>query len=141
MKTLLSAFICLQVVFNLSAQDKADLTVLITGLNSDNGQVFVALFDGPDDFPGAGDSALSSLSLAASKDTIRVSFPDLLPGIYAVSFTHDENGNDEMDTNMGIPVEKYGVSNNVLMGYGPPTFDQAKFRINNDTIIYIRPSN
>ena len=141
MKTLVTVFFCLQMALCLSAQDKADLTVLITGLHSDSGQVFVALFDGPENFPGGGDSEQGSLILAASKDTVRAFFPDLLPGIYAVSFAHDENGNGEMDTNMGIPVEKYGVSNNVPMGYGPPTFSEAKFRLNNDTCIVIRPSN
>jgi uncharacterized protein (DUF2141 family) len=49
--------------------------------------------------------------------------------------------NEQLDTQMGIPAEKYGVSNNVRMGYGPPKFEVAKFYLGrNDTTIYITPA-
>ena len=37
----------------------------------------------------------------------------------------------------GIPVEKTGSSNNAKGAYGPPTFDDCKFTVEEDTVIYI----
>ncbi len=141
MKRIIAAIICLQLALFISAQNTADLTIVISGLKNTSGQILIALFNSPDNFPGGSQSALGSQKLIPGEDSTRACFLDLLPGVYAISFVHDENNNDEMDNNMGIPREKYGVSNNVRMGFGPPKFNEAKFQIMNDTIIYIRPSN
>ena len=51
------------------------------------------------------------------------------PGTYAVSTFHDENSNGKLDTNLlGIPTEGVGASNNAKGHFGPPKFDDAKFR-------------
>ena len=141
MKKLIASIFFLYLALFISAQNTTDLTIVITGLHNADGQIMIALFDSPDNFPEAGESAMSSQKLILKGDTVRACFLDLLPGIYAVSFVHDENKNDKMDRNMGIPGEKYGVSNNIRMGFGPPKFNEAKFRILNDTCIYIKPSN
>jgi uncharacterized protein (DUF2141 family) len=141
MKKIVWALLISLVTFTVSAQKKADLTIIITGLNNTDGQVLIALFDTPENFPDAGESACGSQKLNLEGDTLRASFLDLPAGTYAVSFVHDENKNNKMDRNMGIPREKYGVSNNIRMGFGPPKFNEAKFQLKGDTTIFIKPSN
>ncbi len=58
-----------------------------------------------------------------------VTFRDVPQGEYAIVLFHDTNGNKRMDfeTN-GMPLEMYGVSNNV-MSMGPPQWSDAKFEV------------
>ena len=141
MKRIILLVIFVQAAIMGMAQNRADLSIVITGLKNTDGQVLIALFDGPESFPETASSAMSSQKLSISGDTVRASFMGLPTGVYAVSFVHDENRNDIMDKRMGIPREKYGVSNNIRMGFGPPSFNEAKFYIKGDTTIYIKPSN
>ena len=63
-----------------------------------------------------------------------VTFTDVTPGIYGITVLHDKNGNKNMDydTN-GMPLERYGVSNNI-MSYGPPQWSDAKFEVTDQPI-------
>ncbi len=63
-----------------------------------------------------------------------ITFTNVTPGTYAVILFHDKNGNKQMDFDMnGMPMEAYGVSNNV-MSYGPPQWTDAKFEVGTDPI-------
>lgn len=63
-------------------------------------------------------------------------FKDLPRGSYAVRYFHDENGNDELDTNiLGIPKEGFGFSNDAFGRFGPKDFEEWLFPVNGDTEI------
>ena len=113
-------------------EQKAILTVSISGLRNDLGQVLIQLWNAPDGFPTKGEKGYKLLVVDANKaisGTVTQTF-DVTPGIYAVSTLHDENRNNKMDTNaLGIPKEGYGASNNVVTHFHPPSFDQAKFLV------------
>lgn len=67
-----------------------------------------------------------------------VTFPNLEPGEYAVSAYHDMNHNGRLDTGFaGKPTEPYGFSNDAKGRFGPPKFDQARFRLDKDKTISI----
>jgi uncharacterized protein (DUF2141 family) len=64
-----------------------------------------------------------------------VTFTDLETGDYAFALFHDENGNNEMDSNMfGVPKEGYRFSTNYKPTMNMPDFDEADFKIEGDTI-------
>jgi uncharacterized protein (DUF2141 family) len=43
---------------------------------------------------------------------------------------HDENENSKMDFNfLGMPLEGYGFSNDASGTFGPPSFEDAAFRL------------
>ncbi len=105
----------------------ADLTVEIKGLASSNGQVFIALYDKSEGWMKKG---LKNIGTPAAKDVVIYEFKDLPAGEYAISIHHDENGNGKFDTNVaGMPIEPYGFSNDAMGNFGPPTFEQAKFKL------------
>lgn len=58
-------------------------------------------------------------------------FPDVPPGVYAVSVLHDEDGDRELDTNLfGMPTEGWAVSRNLgPSGLSAPSFEDARFRV------------
>ena len=65
-------------------------------------------------------------------------FKNIDAGEYAVSFIHDENKNNKMDTNFfGIPKEDYGCSNNAKNFLGPPKYEDAKFMLSENKTILI----
>ncbi|MCE3018753.1 MAG: DUF2141 domain-containing protein [Pirellula sp.] len=53
-----------------------------------------------------------------------------LPEAVAIAAFQDVNENEKLDKNsLGIPTERYGFSNNPKRGFGPPSFQQAKFTL------------
>ncbi|WP_454891479.1 DUF2141 domain-containing protein, partial [Alloprevotella tannerae] len=65
--------------------------------------------------------------------TCTVTFTDLPKGEYAIAIFHDENGNGTMDFGkMGIPIEKFGFSNDAKCVMAPPAFEDAKIVFEKD---------
>jgi uncharacterized protein (DUF2141 family) len=63
-----------------------------------------------------------------------VTFNNVAPGEYGITLLHDKNGNKRMDFDAnGMPLERFGVSNN-NMSYGPPQWSDAKFEVANSPI-------
>ena len=138
MKKLLLIFaIIFSGVSTTNAQEEtADLTINIAGLNSDKGTLLIGLYNNKDTF----------LKKHFKGDVVKIKdkkslviFKDLPKGEYAVSFVHDENNNNKMDTNfMKIPKEDYGCSNNARGFMGPPKYNDAKFQLTANKTIEIK---
>lgn len=110
----------------------ATLNFQITGLRNGNGNVLVSVFDRADGFPDAPEKALKIRKVKAHQSGLSFSFVDLAEGSYAVSFVHDENGNDKLDTNgLGIPKEGFGFSRDPKINFGAPSFDEARIEVKN----------
>jgi len=63
-----------------------------------------------------------------------VEFKNVKAGEYAIICFHDLNGNSKMDYDeQMMPLEDYGISNNPML-MGPPTFDAAKFTVENKSL-------
>lgn len=128
---------------------RARLEVKIQNIRAAKGFIFCSLFaeSGAESFPSQAEKALVSQTVAVSPQTqgdVKCVFPSLLQGRYAVAVMHDENSNNRMDTNFfGLPVEGWGVSNNVGPGLmGPPDFSDANIEVlenkNHDIVIELR---
>lgn len=60
-----------------------------------------------------------------------VTFENVQAGTYGIIILHDKNDNKRMDfQDNGMPMEAYGMSNNV-MSFGPPQWSDVKFTIEN----------
>ena len=102
-----------------------ELTFEITGIESAEGHVLVALYDETQFLK----KPIKAFRLKPDK-TLAGTFGDVPPGTYAVSVVHDENGNGRLDFNaVGFPIERYGFSNNPFL-MGPPRFDDARIEVN-----------
>ena len=112
----------------------AELTVVLQGLRVQTGHVKIALVDSQAGWDGEAKPVRAERE-APQGDTQRFTLSDLKPGAYAVMVTHDENGNDIMDTNVvGMPIEGYGFSNNPRV-MRKPTWDEARFELKADQTI------
>jgi uncharacterized protein (DUF2141 family) len=123
----------LLVASTLSAQNK--LTIVVEGIENVRGHLMVGLYD-KENFRK---QPIHGQIVKVEAETVTVVLEDIPPGEYAVSLYHDENDNGKLDTGLfGIPTEKYGFSNNAKGQYGPPSYEDCKFRVDGDSEINIQ---
>ena len=110
-----------------SAQpETAQLQIEVEGLEHQRGQLGLLLYKSAPGFPMDYAKATRSILLPIEGAQVQHTFADLPYGRYAVAVMHDENGNEQLDTNLfGIPKEGNGVSNNAKGSLGPPSFEDA----------------
>ncbi len=112
------------------SQENCTLSIEFEGLKSDNGKLFIALYNEEEDFLK---NQMKGLIVDIFNGKASASFDNLESGIYAISSFHDKNENGKMDTNfLGIPKEPVACSNNAKGKFGPPKFKDAKFMISTD---------
>jgi uncharacterized protein (DUF2141 family) len=119
-----------------AASQGADLVVNISGLKSDDGFLGCALFAESlaERFPLDVSNATTQRAPART-GTMRCEFVGLPAGRYAVSASHDVNGNGKPDRNfVGLPTEPWAVSNNVRPSLRPPRFAEAALRLAADEV-------
>lgn len=121
------------IVFSQS-ENTQDIVVNMTNFNSNEGKVYIGLYDSEADFLKV---RVKGLIGEIENRDCSVTLKDVPAGIYAISIYHDENDNDKLDMNfMGIPKEDTGCSNNAPARFGPPKWKDAKFEVKNETIIH-----
>lgn len=105
------------------------LTVRVTGLRNDKGNVIVCLYKaGP--FTNRGNIA-DVRELSITGDTVTAVFAGIPFREYAVFAMHDENKNRNPDVSAdNIPIEGMGISNTVIVEAELLDFEKAKFDFN-----------
>ena len=64
---------------------------------------------------------------------------NLPEGVYAIALFVDANKNLKIDKNFfGIPKEQFGFSNNAMGKLSAPSFEQAKFKVEGNTLQNIK---
>lgn len=120
---------------NAYAQETFNLTVKIEDADSNDGQIFVSVYNTAAEFL---DTPYKGAISKITNNGCVVTFEGLPKGTYAVSTFHDENDNGKLDTNfIGIPKEDYGCSNGAKGIMGPPKWKDAKFELQTDQSITI----
>ncbi len=117
----------------LYAQDSprtGDLTVIVSGLKSDKGDLKIGLFNSAGSFQGKSTKFRGS-ALPITGRRAQWLIEDVPLGEYAVKLFHDEDMDDRVDRNfIGMPSEDIGFSNHARIGLtGLPGFNRAKFRL------------
>ena len=122
-----------------NAQDKEtfNLTIEISGMRSDIGKVYIALYNSEQNFLKSSKDTKGTSAIVSNKKAV-AHFKELPKGEYAISLFHDENDNKKMDTKIfGIPKEPYGFSNDASGFMGPPKYKDAKFIVDTNKTISI----
>ena len=136
-----------------SSVEAGELRVTVDGIRSPHGTVLIGLYDSAGSFEKAVESSaeegflidpdrFGAVALRANA-ALRsaVVFSNLAPGRYAAIAFHDENGNGKLDTNlMGMPIERYGFSNDAKGNRAAPDFEAAAIAVDADlqTVIHLR---
>ena len=102
------------------------IDVHVTGIPSIRGKLAVVLLDAQT--YGTEGASIAKASPAVVAIDMHVVLANVPQGRYLVVVSHDENGNDALDTSViGVPTEAYGFSRGARGTFGPPDFDDAAF--------------
>ena len=117
----------------------ADLRLSVVDGPATEATLYVALFDSGEGYVAG--KALAAQTVPLRAGTAQLAFPGLAPGRYALRVFADENGNGKLDTNpMGLPIERYGFSNDAKGNRAAPGFEAAAFSVDADlkSVIHLR---
>lgn len=118
--------------FFLSLLAQAEVVTLkITNLGGEAGQMAIAVFDDPDSFPDRANEARVKKTQVVRQGSQEMEVElDLKPGRYAIATFLDHNNNQILDTNMvGAPKERFGFSRNPKINFSAPNFAECAFEV------------
>lgn len=106
-------------------KDVSEFRLYIEGINELKGEIRIAMFDSKEKYTK---DPIHAIVLPVDSTTI-IWTQEMLPfGEYAIAVYHDKNENGKIDTNLlGIPKEDYGFSNNARGRFGPASWKDSKF--------------
>ncbi|RUM89205.1 MAG: hypothetical protein DSZ23_03550 [Thermodesulfatator sp.] len=104
------------------------LVIQVTGLEPPVGILRLALYADRRSYQDR-NNPVRSVATEIKSSNATIEFHGLPPGEYAVMMYHDANSNNRFDKLLGLPREQYGFSNNARPGFGPPDFEEVKFRV------------
>ena len=108
-------------------KDVSEFRLYIEGINELKGEIRIAMFDSKEKYTK---DPIHAIVLPVDSTTI-IWTQEMLPfGEYAIAVYHDKNENGKIDTNLlGIPKEDYGFSNNARGRFGPASWQDSKFMV------------
>jgi uncharacterized protein (DUF2141 family) len=111
------------------AVPQATLIVKVEKVSPRGGDVRVALYTRTSYPLDSADPVIDAVVPARPGETI-VTLQGIKPGTYAVKLFQDFNRNGEFDMNwLGLPLEKFGFSNDARPMFSEPPFDATKFEL------------
>ena len=134
MKTLFKTIAIFFIFIPVKSLAQYSLTVEITGLRNNTGDILYELFDQHHKSLKVGTADILNKKCS-------IVIENLKAGKYAFNYIHDENKNKKLDTKMlFIPIEGYGYSNNVEAKFGPSPFSKWLFKLNGNMIMKLNPT-
>ena len=126
--------VCGIFLFAEETAEEKKLTVQITNIASEDGQIILAIYNSSENF----DKRIAFQEVKVKPEIDTVIFETNVPdGEYLVMLVHDINNNGKLDTTfIGMPKEPVGLSNYDGKGI-PGKFKKHKFSVNEDTSIII----
>ncbi|MDE2133435.1 MAG: DUF2141 domain-containing protein [Alphaproteobacteria bacterium] len=125
MRILLAA---LMAVLPLAAS-AATLTVKVENVGGKGGILRLSLYDAASWSKDDAEPVASADVPAVAPETV-VTLKDIAPGVYGVKTYQDANRNGKFDQSwLGLPLERYGFSNDARPVLSAPGFDRTKFTV------------
>lgn len=130
-KWMIMGFMLLQISMNAQEAAKVNLVLNIANIEKPVGNLMIAVYCDTDKFLGDKNFAGQVAKVVTTPyQEMKLSLP---LGKYAVAVYHDLNADGKLNTNfLGIPKEPYGFSNDSMGMFGPPSFEEAAFKIEQD---------
>ena len=126
--------VCGIFLFAEETAEEKKLTVQITNVTSEEGQIILAIYNSSENYDKR--IAFQEVKLKPEIDTV-IFETNLSDGEYLVMLVHDINNNGKLDTSfIGMPKEPVGLSNYDGKGI-PGKFKKHKFSVNENTEIII----
>ena len=119
----------------ISNEKYGNLEIVIENIKNSKGKIKTSLFNSKDGFPNKPENNYQEKDIQAEKGKVSLTYEQLPYGEYAVSLWHDEDNDNEFDMFLFVPKEGWGASNNPKARMGPPKYEEARFSINQSSIM------
>lgn len=103
------------------------LSVQFSNIRNQDGKLFIFIYNYENQYPDNPYKYYEVDKKHIKNDHLLVNIHNLEEGQYAISILDDENGNDDLDMFLGIPVEGYAFSNNVKPFLALPDYKDLLF--------------
>jgi uncharacterized protein (DUF2141 family) len=124
----------LLILSSIGVWGQCTITVKFENVKQRSGEIRVAICVSPKEFMTK--IYREEVIKVPAKGDIIAQFKNVPKGTYAIRSYQDINISNELDTNfLGIPEEPFGFSNNPTVLMGPPSFEDASFIVNKDTMV------
>jgi uncharacterized protein (DUF2141 family) len=111
------------------------IEIEVKGISAISGTLNVGVHDKADTFPDGSKAPYKATAVKVVSNPQIIVIEKVPYGVHAVSVWHDLDGDGVMKKGLfGIPKEPIGVSKNVHPTLGPPSFDDAKFELQNEKL-------
>ena len=118
------------------AQQGNTISVVVSGLRNNNGDVRCGLFNSAATFPKNGQE-FQGAQAAIVNQAATCTFNNVPPGLYAVAYFHAEKGETTLRTGMfGQPEQGYGFSRDAKGSMGPPSFNAAAYNYSGGNVTF-----
>ncbi len=107
----------------------AEIILKINDHKSQKGFIHIAIYNDDKKFPEDEGKFIGLKKQIKYVIDEGIKIKNLPKGEYAIAIYHDQNENGKFDTFFGIPEEKYGFSNDAAVFFGPPSFNEASFNL------------
>ena len=112
-----------------------NLTIEVCDIEKVERHLYVAIYNSQETFMK---KPLAGFAVEVKDKVVSIPCKGLPAGTYAFSMYQDENGNGKLDTGaFGIPVEKFGFSNDAEGVMGPPSYEKCSITFSEDTTLVV----
>lgn len=120
-----------------------EVRVSIEGVKESVGLMVADLYREDQDGFLKRDGRVQQVRFAARAPVTQFCMRAPVDGNYAMAVYHDENANKTLDrAAFGIPTEPFGISNNPVIRFGPPTLEESLFVVPEDgAVVEIKLKN
>jgi uncharacterized protein (DUF2141 family) len=115
----------------------AKLIIIFKGLNTSKGGYLRSALYTKDNFPKSGKEAYGKQVNITAKD-VQVEYDKLPAGEFAIACYQDIDKNKKLNKNLvGYPNEPFGFSRDAKISLGPPKFEDAKIKLEDNKTVTI----
>ncbi|WP_170178472.1 DUF2141 domain-containing protein [Flammeovirga pectinis] len=103
------------------------INLMLDGIENSKGEIVVVLYNSEETYT-INTNHYRKVILKPNGRNLTISFNEIPCGTYAISAYHDEDSNNKITTNIiGMPIEKYGYSNNKFGKLIAPKYSEVSF--------------
>jgi uncharacterized protein (DUF2141 family) len=114
---------------NKANKNRVQIEVKINGIETIKGTMLIALYGVDNEFPSKTD-VFDYRHIPVNGKKMSTTFKVMEAGYYAFAVQQDINNNGKMDKNLfGYPKEPFGFSNNPIVHFSAPDFDQCAVNV------------
>lgn len=136
------AFLLFIPLLTIAAPKLATVYVKVMGISENQGVIRIAMFNTPEAFTekdnAASDAFQKGIAQINQRNQATYVFKNVPYGTYAIKLFHDVDNSGKLKKNLfGKPQEGFGFSNNPPIANQAPSFDQAKFTVDQSKVVKI----